>query len=248
MIYQMTDTEAKLKSAYSLILVEFPAGSICQCTNGKKVLNADNMFGNFVFAIPSSGDWTVVAYTKDGEHRKSVVVKDVQKGKTYSVQIKYEHYIVQDGILKYPYYLARATVSVAKVEDVDSLAIKQTTNSHIFIHIGPVKIDGGELRLTVPKGAKVPFWIDGAGDDPELIDKFGGTGFGIADSILAPSAFSLADYNYAATTRFTATSYDGLTHRLNLENIQGDYYVVMEGEGSQGQNLTLYAKDIFLTW
>lgn len=49
---------------FAAIGVTYPEGSTCTCTNGTKTLKAKNTSGQWVFAIPEAGTWTVVAGSK----------------------------------------------------------------------------------------------------------------------------------------------------------------------------------------
>ncbi len=51
-----------LSKAFAAIAVNYPAGSICTCTNGSKLLKAKDTSGQTLFLIPSAGTWAV-SYT-----------------------------------------------------------------------------------------------------------------------------------------------------------------------------------------
>ena len=62
----MTDTgEAFLRrrgsAKYAEIHVTYPAGLVCTCTKGTKVLTAENTSGTWTFYVPYAGTWTVRA-------------------------------------------------------------------------------------------------------------------------------------------------------------------------------------------
>lgn len=44
---------------FALIIVTYPEGSTCTCSNGTKTLKAKNTSGRWIFSVPSIGTWTV---------------------------------------------------------------------------------------------------------------------------------------------------------------------------------------------
>lgn len=61
MIYVLSGGGTKL---FAAIGVKYTPGSTCTCTNGSKTFTAKNTSGEWVFAIPEEGDWTVTAGEK----------------------------------------------------------------------------------------------------------------------------------------------------------------------------------------
>lgn len=44
---------------FALIIVTYPEGNTCTCSNGTKTLKAKNTSGRWIFSVPSIGTWTV---------------------------------------------------------------------------------------------------------------------------------------------------------------------------------------------
>lgn len=84
-------------SAFAFIVVSYPIGSTCTCTNGTKTLRAKGTTGNFVFNIPSADTWTVSC--TDGQHTSSKTVIITSEGQSESVTLLYRLYILKDGVI-----------------------------------------------------------------------------------------------------------------------------------------------------
>lgn len=72
---------------YASIVVEYPAGSTCTCSNGTKTFTAKDTSGMAVFSIPSNGLWAVTA--TDGSNTQSRTVTISYKGQGEFVYINY---------------------------------------------------------------------------------------------------------------------------------------------------------------
>ena len=92
MIYVMSGGGAKL---FAAIGVTYPAGSTLTCTKGTKTLKAKNTSGQWVFAIPDAGTWTVTA--TDGTNTKSQSVSITSEGQFESVTLSYQLHLFEVG-------------------------------------------------------------------------------------------------------------------------------------------------------
>ena len=79
---------------FAAIGVTYPAGSTLTCTNGSKTLTAKNTSGQWVFAIPEAGTWTVTAM--DGTNTKSQSVEINSEGQFENVELSYRTYLVKN--------------------------------------------------------------------------------------------------------------------------------------------------------
>ena len=61
------------KIAASIVVI-YPAGSICTCTLGSRVLTAKDTSGKWVFGLPSIGSWVVKAVSGDKTASKTVSI------------------------------------------------------------------------------------------------------------------------------------------------------------------------------
>lgn len=73
---------------FGYIFVTYPAGSSVTCTKGSTTLSAENTSGQWVFAIPEAGAWTVAA--TDGTNTKSESVSITAEGQSVSVELSYQ--------------------------------------------------------------------------------------------------------------------------------------------------------------
>ena len=80
-------------SAFAVIAVSYPPGSICTCTDGIKTFTAKDTSGQVLFIIPYAATWTVTA--TDGTNNKSQSVEISSEGQFESVVLKYrsDYYI-----------------------------------------------------------------------------------------------------------------------------------------------------------
>lgn len=80
---------------FAAIGVSYPEGSTLTCTNGTKTLKAKTTTGQWVFAIPEAGTWTVTA--TDGTDTKSQSVSISTEGQFSSVELTYRYYLFKEG-------------------------------------------------------------------------------------------------------------------------------------------------------
>lgn len=80
----------------SYIVVTYPEGSTCECTNGIKTLRSADTSGVICFPIPSAGVWTVSC--TDGNRTKSQAVT-VSAGEIYNVTLVYGIFLLSEGVI-----------------------------------------------------------------------------------------------------------------------------------------------------
>lgn len=86
---------------FAAIGVTYPAGSTLTCTNGTKTLKAKNTSGQWVFAIPEAGTWTVKAVS--GSNSKSQSVSITKEGQWESVTLSYSLVLYNNGVSAVPF-------------------------------------------------------------------------------------------------------------------------------------------------
>ena len=74
-------------SVFGAIVVDFPAGSTCTCSDGSTTYTAGSTGGNWVFTVPSAGTWTVTA--TDGTESVSDSVSITTQGQGVSVELNF---------------------------------------------------------------------------------------------------------------------------------------------------------------
>lgn len=80
---------------FAAIGVTYPAGSTLTCTNGTSTLKAKTTTGQWVFAIPKAGTWTVTA--SDGTNSKSESLSIGNEGQFESVNLSYAFMLFDGG-------------------------------------------------------------------------------------------------------------------------------------------------------
>lgn len=94
MIYVLGGGSGKL---FAVISVTYPAGSICTCTKGSKVLKAKDTSGKALFNVPEAGEWLVECQTEDGSKKKSQIVKISEASESFAVVLTYELVLFENG-------------------------------------------------------------------------------------------------------------------------------------------------------
>lgn len=92
MIYVLSGGGTKL---FAAIGVTYPEGSTCTCTNGTKTLKAKNTNGQWVFAIPEKGEWTVSC--TDGTDTDSQSVSITAEGQSVKLELSYALFLYKSG-------------------------------------------------------------------------------------------------------------------------------------------------------
>lgn len=80
---------------YAVIGVTYPEGSTLTCTNGTELYTAGNTSGQWVFAIPYAGTWTVTCI--DGTKTKSQGVQITVEGQLERISLSYELLLFDGG-------------------------------------------------------------------------------------------------------------------------------------------------------
>lgn len=81
---------------FAAIGVTYPAGSTLTCTNGTSTLKAKTTSGQWVFAIPKAGTWTVTA--TDGTNSKSQSVSITSEGQSVKMELGYSYEILNSSV------------------------------------------------------------------------------------------------------------------------------------------------------
>lgn len=143
---------------FAAIGVTYPAGSTVTCTKGTKTLTAKNTSGQWVFAIPEAGTWTVTAGSK------STSVEINSEGQFEAVKLT--EYVIFNGTAESAYtggWDSRFTVS-----NVLSLSVSSTSSTNAFCTNGSSAetIDLTEFRElvitvdSVTNNGYVKFFVD----------------------------------------------------------------------------------------
>lgn len=71
----------------AFIVVTYPAGSTCTCSNGSVTLTATDSSGSFAFGVPSVGSWIITATLGDDTATETVNITTI--GQSESVELSY---------------------------------------------------------------------------------------------------------------------------------------------------------------
>ena len=137
---------------FAAIGVTYPAGSTVTCTNGTKTLTAKNTSGQWVFAIPEIGTWTVTA--TDGTNTKSQSVSITSEGQFESVELRYALVIIENGtpVQGYAWDTPDAQAPVYKVIKPIIANIKQYKNLVYTIYIKDIAVPAAYFKLGLFSG------------------------------------------------------------------------------------------------
>lgn len=156
---------------FAAIGVSYPAGSTLTCTKGTKTLKAENTSGQWVFAVPEAGTWTVTA--TDGTNSKSRSVSITKEGQLESVELTYELVLFDSSVTsgwevkRYTgISLGKASISGGKIvmdgenATVDMLFYKtETLNTSGYtyakITIDSMALGDGSARLVLQSNPEV---------------------------------------------------------------------------------------------
>ena len=149
------------ENLFAAIGVTYPAGSTLTCYNGSKTFKAKTTTGQWVFAIPEAGTWTVTA--TDGTNSKSQSVRITSEGQVESVRLIYPLYLVKNGVMNEEYVFqknsgnstATTVDGVLRVVILDNQYATWYTSKQIPLadySYATIKIAGGAARYNVSFG------------------------------------------------------------------------------------------------
>lgn len=199
---------------FAAIGVTYPEGSTLTCTNGTKTLKAKTTTGQWVFAIPEAGTWTVTA--TDGTETDSQAVSITTEGQFSSVELSYSIVIFDNGTVGVPISLgyknySSNSVTIGDVITVNAAKNSTTAPSHASV-VTDEKIDISDYStLYVSTTARTV--TDNTYGDVWLL---------VGDNRTA------SVYNYGNAPTGWATSADvanvGVTS-LDISSLTGEYYI-----------------------
>ena len=131
---------AGIGKALALIRASFPEGSVCTCTDGKKIMKAKSAEGVWLFPLPHGGSWTVSA--ADGAESASREVH-VEEGQSIHLSLEYKDFIIHEGLVKDGFAINTTTATYELVDG--ALVFKSTKassgNGNIIIDANGQAID-----------------------------------------------------------------------------------------------------------
>lgn len=85
-------------NTFAFIVVTYPAGSVCTCSDGTRTIRAKGTTGSFVFNIPYAGTWTVIC--TNGTLTKSETVAISTTGQRAEVTLRYQLVLYDNGSIE----------------------------------------------------------------------------------------------------------------------------------------------------
>lgn len=137
---------------FAAIGVTYPAGSTLTCTNGTSTLTAKTTSGQWAFAIPEAGTWTVTA--TDGSNSKSQSVSINSEGQFESVELSYALVIIENGtpVQGYAWETPDAQAPAYKVIKPIIANIKQYKNLVYTIYVKDIAVPTAYFKLGLYSG------------------------------------------------------------------------------------------------
>ena len=191
---------------FAAIGVTYPAGSAVTCTNGTKTLTAKTTSGQWVFAIPQAGTWTVTATL--GTSTKSQSVEITSEGQSVSVTLSYE-LILFDGGVVVPWKVIQAKPTATISDTIYLFAGDSTTAVVSAVRTtNKINLSGySMLKYTVTQNV-----------NPEAAFMC------VTSSTSAPISAGLSNVVTSAVTAYGQPTATG-TYSVDVSTINAEYYI-----------------------
>lgn len=111
-------------NTFALIVVTYPAGSVCTCSDGTRTIRAKGTTGSFVFNIPYAGTWTVNCTDGTNTANKNVIVSSKT---SYDVLLTY-------GFVLYDYGTENVEFVNTKYTNQSGIGVYENFTDHFYIH------------------------------------------------------------------------------------------------------------------
>lgn len=217
MIYVMSGGGTKL---FAAIGVTYPVGSTLICTNGTKTLTAKNTSGQWVFAIPEAGTWTVTS--TDGTNTKSQSVSITKEGQWESVELSYRYYLFKEGSGAQNGFTFNATnpgvfsISNSKITFNTNIALSNVVSVTPTIDLSAYSVLNFELKCT---------------------GRYGGSGGGYDVTFGVGSNAPTNDSNPGSWTAKLADIYDESrkNHSVDVSSVSSAQYVKFWAYATTGE-------------
>lgn len=195
---------------FAAIGVTYPAGSTVTCTNGSKTLIAKTTSGQWVFAIPEAGTWTVTA--TQGTSTKSQSVSITKEGQFESVELSYALVIIENGtpVQGYAWNTPDGNAPAYKVIKPIIGNIKQYKNLVYTIYIKDIAVPQAYFKIGLYSGLQYSTEAQVSTYDMNS----GITNAGNAKEFTIPIASTVPDNCYIG---MIAGSLTGVVEALRLE-------------------------------
>lgn len=202
---------------FAAIGVTYPEGSVLTCTNGTKTLTARTSTGQWVFAIPEAGTWTVTS--TDGTETASETVEITIEGQSAKIELSYGLLLYKSGV--------GALVDFSTAKEANStISVKTNAITTSFSQNSGYQIACITPKIDLSEFTRLSVIADCTGVGPEN-DYKGILGVFAEDATAtALAAAPNSDKLVIAKTKFTVKSGEFV---LDITNISGEYKVGIKG-------------------
>lgn len=193
---------------FAAIGVTYPAGSTVTCTNGTSTLKAKTTTGQWVFAIPKAGTWTVTV--TDGTNSKSRSVSITSEGQFESVELSYALVLIENGVEKQTFVKNNVNVSISD----GLLAVSPVVDSYASRRFYYTEVDVTNYKSLRFSGYYYNY----------------NNGYAYAPQIRAGVQIGTSYNQSAAEYIFPATTEDD--YSIDVSELSGTYYVSIFAAGT----------------
>lgn len=213
-----------LKNAYAIIMVMFPAGAVCTCSNGTKIYTAGNTYGGWAFGVNAAGAWTVTI--TQGAKTRSQTVTVTEQYQVINLKLLFGIVLFDNGDLGESGGFTAGAVG-AQSYDFGVYAgdtyEEGTAHSVNAVDVTPY------TTLTVDMEKSAATYVDG--------DAWGASWIGLAQT--------QGSWNFAASIRVDPKARN--TYTVDISNLSGSYYFRVKNSGIYNGWLTSYIYSIIIT-
>ena len=236
-------------TVFGAIVVDFPAGSTCTCSNGTTTYTAGSTGGNWVFTVPSAGTWTVTA-TK-GTETNSKAVSITTQGQGIAITISFWDGTLFDNGNSYEAYTGGWSARAWKAENAWTADAPTINGNASYMVDGMMLIqESGTTKSGVVETLQDVDLTDWNTFNVTVASNYlYSSGSGARFSLVAvPRTATLWWTNAAAKTESTSTIAAG-TYSLDISAVSGSYDLVLglkTGISSQSGNVRFNISKIWL--
>lgn len=218
--------------AVGAIGVTYPEGSTCTCANanGTKTYTAKTTTGQWLFSVPTAGEWTLACTDGTDSISRKVTVTE---GKLTTETLSYVTYIVKGGVFQTGYSLMQAMGTIWG----DTTATKVVTQYEDFFS---VIVDGAYISPTidVTNYSKVALDIM-----PTKMEDGSTFQIGLATGRYTDDSTWLSNSMGNVTKNSVGTL---ITVELNASEITGNVYLKMVGSSQSAAFVIIDVYNVYL--
>lgn len=212
-----------LKNAYAIIMVTFPAGATCTCSNGTKTYTAGNTYGGWAFGVNAAGDWTITI--TQGVKTRSQTVAVEEQYQVININMLFGIILFDNGDLGESGGFTAGSVGAQSYDF--SVHAGYTYEEGVAHSVKAVDVTPyTTLTVDMEKSANT-YNDEGA---------WGASWIGLAQT---------QGWNFAASIRVDPKARN--TYTVDISNLSGLHYFMIKNSGTYNGWLTSYIYSIIIT-